>query len=436
MIAITDALRARRSGPRPALEPRTTPKPLSVLAWIGLTVVAVAIFWISVPTLVGFYELPIAVAFGTATVQCGTILLVVSRPRTATALHLLAIAGVGVATELMSDKPWPMPLPSLIALSAFICVVGFRHRWTTSIALWWLVFAVLVVLVLTNPRAFTDTAVWGYDLLITVTVTLVVLVLSITLGQRRHIRDQLNSARRDVELEQAKRQSVEERARIARELHDVVAHSMSIVHVQAMSASFRITDLPPAGIQEFEEIARTAQTALREMRQLLGALRPGNDVEVAPQPQLKDLIDLAEGASLAGTEVTIEMESDVAGLPPIVQLTAYRVVQEALSNVVRHAPDAKVDVEVDLPRPNLVRIRVVNGRPGRNPGPARVSPDTGGLGLRGMRERVALLEGTLRHGPTPEGGFAIEAAIPLNGYQLDDRPDLLAEPLLVKEPRP
>ena len=336
---------------------------LSVLTWIGLTVVAVTIFWFLLTLLVGNYNVTIAIAFTAATVQCGTILLAVARPIIATVLQLLAVAGVGVATELVTSQPWPVSVPGIFALTAFMAVIGVRQKWTTSLVIWWTAVAVLVILVATNPKGFANSDWWGNDMVAAITATLLVLALSVGLGQRRRIGQELIVMRRDVELEQARRQSVEERARIARELHDVVAHSMSIVHMQAMSAPYRFPDLNPAVAQEFDEIAQTARTALGEMRQLLGALRPEDGIELAPQPQVRDIPALVAGALLAGTRADLTLHPDSHQLNPVLQLTAYRIVQEALSNVVRHAPLAEAWVVVDHPQPDTIRVQVTNGPP-------------------------------------------------------------------------
>jgi len=408
MSIIMNVLR-RRSG---------RPNSLSVLTWIGLTIVAVLIFWFLLTELVGSYHVTILAAFAVATVQCGTILLAIRRPLLATALQLLAVAGAGVATELATSQPWPISIPGIFALTGFMAVIGLRQKWTTSAVIWWIAIAVLVVLVGTNPQGFSNSNWWGNDMVGAITATLLALALSVGLGQRRRIREDLLAARRDVELEHAKRQSVEERARIARELHDVVAHSMSIIHMQSMSAPYRLPHIDPAVAKEFDEIARTARTALGEMRQLLGALRLDDGVQLAPQPQVKDIPSLLAGASLAGTHAELSLDPDSHQLSPVLQLTAYRIVQEGLSNIVRHAPNADAWVILDHVRSDTIRVMVKNGPPpvARDGGTGLA--DSGGLGLRGMRERVLIAGGTLTHDESPEGGFVLEALLPVSEYDL------------------
>ncbi len=208
-----------------------------------------------------------------------------------------------------------------------------------------------------------------------------------------------------------------ERARIARELHDVVAHHISMIAVQAETARLATPGMPAAGAKRLLEIGDTARAGLTEMRRLLGVLRedaqaasPGQqDVELHPQPglqQLNELLDEARDASGAGTRLIVS--GPPATLDPGVELAAYRIVQEALTNARRHAPGAAVDVELHFADDALgLRIRD-NG-----PGPAAAQPvASGGHGLPGMRERAAAAGGELRTGAAPGGGFLIEATLP------------------------
>jgi len=201
-----------------------------------------------------------------------------------------------------------------------------------------------------------------------------------------------------------------ERARIARELHDVVAHHISMIAVQAETARMTTAGLPAAGAQRFTEIGDTARAGLTEMRRLLGVLREDADAAVAdrhPQPglrQLTGLIDAARTASSASARLIVS--GPVAEFDPGVELAAYRIVQEALTNARRHAPGAAVDVELRYDDDALyVRIRD-NG-----PGPGQPHAG-GGHGLLGMRERAATVGGSLRTGTAPGGGFLVEADLP------------------------
>jgi signal transduction histidine kinase len=206
-----------------------------------------------------------------------------------------------------------------------------------------------------------------------------------------------------------------ERARIARELHDVVAHHISMITVQAETARVTTPGLPDEMKRRLTEIADTARAGLTEMRRLLGVLREDaageapSDAPVArrPQPglaQLGDLLDETRAAS--GTSVRFILSGPVRTLDPGVELAAYRIVQEALTNSRRHAPGAAADVELRYSAADLlVRIRD-NGPGGLEAG------GTSGHGLIGMRERAQAVGGALRAGPAPGGGFLVEATLP------------------------
>jgi signal transduction histidine kinase len=199
-----------------------------------------------------------------------------------------------------------------------------------------------------------------------------------------------------------------ERARISRELHDVVAHHISMISVQAETARLTTPGLPAAGAQRLSAIGDTARSALTEMRRLLGVLRADTTDVVARQPQpglaqLTELLDLAREAAGSGTRLIVS--GRLAQLDPGVELAAYRIVQEALSNARQHAPGAAVDVELGYADTWLyVRIRD-NG-----PGPGAQA--AAGHGLLGMRERAAAVGGQLRTGLATGGGFVVEAVLP------------------------
>jgi signal transduction histidine kinase len=202
-----------------------------------------------------------------------------------------------------------------------------------------------------------------------------------------------------------------ERTRIARELHDVVAHHVSMVVVQAESARLTTPGMPALGAQRLAAIGDTARSALTDMRRLLGVLREdtrGPAPERQPQPglrQLTDLLDEARDASGTGTRLIVS--GTPAGLDPGTELAAYRIIQEALTNARRHAPGAAVDVELHYTAAAL-RLSVRDNGPG-----LPSAAVAGGYGLLGMRERAAAVGGTLRTGSANPGGFLVEATLPL-----------------------
>ena len=205
--------------------------------------------------------------------------------------------------------------------------------------------------------------------------------------------------------EEARRAVAEERARLARELHDVVAHAVSMVVVQAEAGAAA----GPAGRVEeaFDAIAGTGRTALAELRRLLGVLRsPGEAGPREPQPGVAQLEPLVESVRRAGLPVEVRVEGPDRPLPPGVDLSAYRIVQEALTNSVKHAGPARASVLLRYGERELELEVTDDGC-----GPRAGAPS--GHGLAGMRERTALLGGELDAGPAPGGGFAVRARLPL-----------------------
>ncbi len=203
-----------------------------------------------------------------------------------------------------------------------------------------------------------------------------------------------------------------ERARIARELHDVVAHHISMIAVQSETARLTTSGMPAAGAQRLSAIGDTARAALTEMRRLLGVLREDAQDDAAqrrPQPglqQLTELLDEARDATGAGTRLILR--GAPVPLDPGVELAAYRIVQEALTNSRRHAPGAAVDVELHYTG-SALRLLIRDNGPGP---PATVHIRPVGHGLLGMRERAAAVGGELQAGAAATGGFLVEATLP------------------------
>jgi signal transduction histidine kinase len=233
--------------------------------------------------------------------------------------------------------------------------------------------------------------------------------------RRRRRRTRAEAAARDASRQDFERSLQEltargERARIARELHDVVAHHLSMISVQAETARLATPGMPPDGATRLLAIGDTARTALTEMRRLLGVLREdagaGAEPTRRPQPGLRQLLELIdETRDSTGAHTRLVVRGRVAPLDPGVELAAYRIVQEALTNARRHAPRSAVDVELDYGK-DALRVRVRDNGPGPGAGA------DGGHGLLGMRERAASVGGELWAGPAPVSGFLIAATLP------------------------
>jgi signal transduction histidine kinase len=203
--------------------------------------------------------------------------------------------------------------------------------------------------------------------------------------------------------------AMEERARIARELHDIVAHHLSVIAVQSETARLTSPKLSDDARGRFEAIAQTARNALTETRGLLGVLREdaGGDADRAPQPGLDQLPELVDTARETGTNVRLILQGKAVPLPPGIDLAAYRIAQEALTNARRHAPGADVDVEISYGEDALT-VRIRDYGPGTAGG--ELHP---GHGLVGMRDRAIVAGGTFSAGEADGGGIVVEATLPI-----------------------
>ena len=218
-------------------------------------------------------------------------------------------------------------------------------------------------------------------------------------------RAELLEVQRDAQAREAVDQ---ERARIARELHDVIAHGVGVMVVQAGAAEEVIKTHPDDAETALRAIRQTGREAMGDLRRLLAVLRDTpDDSRVTPSPGVAHLPALLDQVRAAGLRVELRTSGDPAELPAVVDLTAFRVMQEALTNVVKHAGPAQAIVRLDF-RADEIRVEVSdNGRGGASPG------DGGGHGLTGMGERVALCGGTLEAGPRDVGGYRVAARIPI-----------------------
>jgi signal transduction histidine kinase len=243
-------------------------------------------------------------------------------------------------------------------------------------------------------------------------VPLILLLASLVVGEsvrKRGIAVAALGATQEAMAESTRAQTVmEERARIARELHDIVAHHLSVIAIESEAARLTSPELSPEAGGRLESIASTAREALTETRRLLGVLREDTrgEADRAPQPGLDDVDALVEKARATGTNVNLTRQGDVARLPLSIDLAAYRIVQEALTNARRHAAGAAVDIEV-LYGGEALRLRVRDHGPGV-PGGELLA----GHGLMGMRERATLAGGFFFAGPAEGGGFEVEATLP------------------------
>ncbi|MEU7062276.1 sensor histidine kinase [Streptomyces sp. NPDC046161] len=348
--------------------------------------------------------------------QTVPLLLAVTRPLPAWGMVLLADtlgAMLLIHADEVAGHAWPWTPMAIIGYLLLMVCLGLRESVRTLIGVWLATGAVGVVLGFFAPAGVMNSVA----LLFVLAGTFLALTGALRLlgDAQQRITEQEHIS----EAERSRRTLLEERARIARELHDVVAHHMSVITVQADSAPYRLPGMAEPVREEFAAIAASARESLGEMRRLLTVLRgdggDGPAGERAPQPGIDRIQQLVEATVRAGQPVELSLAAGAArDVPPAVDLSAYRIVQEALANVVRHAPGATTRVSVSRSpgEPDEVLVLVVNG-PARD---ALVAVETSGTGhgLVGMRERVRLTGGTLDTGPLSGGGFRVAARLPVN----------------------
>ncbi|MFE8989414.1 sensor histidine kinase [Streptomyces collinus] len=302
---------------------------------------------------------------------------------------------------------WPWAAGSFVCHLTVLTIVAMRTRPRTAGWMW----ALTALYALIADSGIGPTYLYGSNSGAMLIISALIL-LSVTVWHIRRDAVQEVTAQQTVTAhERSRRTLLEERTTIARELHDVVAHHMSVVAIQAEAAPYRVENPPPELEKAFATIRENAVAALTELRRVLGVVR-AEDYEApdAPQPTLADLEGLLANVREAGLGVEKVVTGAVRELPQGVELSAYRIVQEALSNTLRHAPGATARVEIGYVLGGL-GLRVVNGPP---PNPSLIKPSPGaGHGITGMRERVSMLNGEMTAGGTDDGGYEVAVFLPV-----------------------
>jgi len=335
-----------------------------------------------------------------AFVTCAPLALRTRFPLGAWAFSAAALIWTGLTIPPRSLGGQPVPVAGVLVYGLCLYAVTVRCRPRIVVA---------AAAVTVAGSAFIDAGVIPQA----VFLTSVPILLGVVVRVRRSGERQLAEQERRHSGERA---LLEERQRIARELHDVVAHHMSVIAIQAEAAPYKTADPPPALVESFGEIRASALAGLTELRRVLGVLRTGGQ-DTTPQPGLADLDALLDSARSGGVSVTVTRSGNPLTLPEGVDLSAYRIVQEALSNAMRHAPGSHVRLHVAY-RPDGLALEVGNDAPASNGAPVLVPSGTraagGGHGLVGMRERATMLGGSLDAGPTGDGGFRVAAVLPVS----------------------
>ncbi len=366
----------------------------------GFIVIAtVALYSVAWPTLHVTHQVPAAVQPIIAALAAGPFLLIRANPALGWSISALSalVIPVAFASQPGNDLPWQvvhfiviLPLLFAVSLRAAIPIVGVA----------WISTALLFF-----THMGPDARI-GWLVALTAYVVVGLLIRWLVLSRR-----QLAEQEEVSELERARRTILEEKARIARDLHDVIAHHMSLVVVQAQTAPYRVADVSPAARAEFDSIGATARDALNEIRGMLGVLRSDALApEHAPQPGASQVEDLLVSSQRAGVPVQWTITGDRAVVSDITGLAIYRILQESLSNASRHALGAPVSVMIEYGM-SLVSVSVLNG-----PTAASVTKrpgETGGHGILGMQDRALSVGGLLTAGPRAGGGFEVNAQLPL-----------------------
>jgi signal transduction histidine kinase len=347
--------------------------------------------------------------------------LVVALRRRAPEKMLLLALGTGVTQLLTGVETNPGNFAFLVIIYT---VASRRVRWASRLALVAGLLAPLIATLRWPPQQATGEVVLGW-LFQTLPFALA-WVMGDSLRTRRAYYRQLEerAARLEKEREaQAKVAVAAERARIARELHDVVAHNVSVMVVQADGAAYVLDSAPDQARQALRTISGTGRQALAEMRRLLGVLRTGDREqlggdEYVPQPGVEQLAELVDQVRGTGMTVKFAIEGRPRPLPSGVELTAYRIVQEALTNTRKHGgPHVGAYVRLTYGEGELELLAEDDGRSAQAEFCADGGADGLGQGLIGMRERVGMVGGSLEAGPRPGGGFRISARLPLRGAE-------------------
>lgn len=365
-------------------------------AWTAVVVtVTLILFTIAWPTLELTHEVPEGLAPLVAALGVFPLLLIQSQPFLGWAVWTAGAVGIPLFFRLVAATGFPWQVTAFLVLLALVFTVALREDRRRVGITWGVTSALFLVYMpgqISPGWVFGLTAIMGVGLL---------------LRRLAQSRQELAEEAERSELERARRAIAEERTRIARDLHDVVAHRMSMVVVQAQTAQYRLGSVDPAVAAEFASVAEQAREALNEVRTMLGVLRSdGQQAEQVPQPGTADVERLLRDADGAGLDITwtVTGDAEVVGTTPAMVL--YRILQESLANASRHAHGSRV--VVDLEYGDTVRLEVANG-----PGTGSVATgDHAGHGLPGMRDRAASVGGTLTAGPTDDGGWRVVAELP------------------------
>lgn len=384
--------------------------------WLATAAVCIALLAVGAPLNMNLYGMSLPFGLGLTILHVASLGLTAARPVAGVLISIIPMTILPLVSIPVGAAPMPFSVVAMVTQVFVICVAGLRAHWMVAAGGW---LASVMVGVVSNYLTLGGVQSDGAqnNVVIFAAVSGGLMVAAVVAQQWQHLRAELAAERSVSAEEQSLRRLAEERTRIARELHDVVAHGMSVVVVQATTARYRHAGLSDELKQEFDDIAANSRRAMTEMRSMLGSLRNADaGRELGPQPTLADLPQLFASARSAGVRIAEPELSDVEhqDIGEVIALTTYRIVQEALSNVIRHAPGATVRVGFAV-RNGTLSVSVVNSSSAV--GAVMAQLDKGahvGQGLIGMRERAAIVGGSVVCVPTSDGGFSVTAKLPLS----------------------
>ncbi|MFI8566794.1 sensor histidine kinase [Rhodococcus sp. NPDC078407] len=376
---------------------------------VSIVVVGAVLYSIAWPTLPITHQVSVPLMPIVGALAAFPFVLIRVNPALGWAVSALSALVIPLAFDRTPDYHYPWQVVHILVLLALLFAVALRSPPSVLLLAW---LASMLVFFAYMPGS--DGVGWSVGL--TAVVVFGLLIRWLVLSRR-----QLAHQEEVSELERTKRTVLEEKAKIARDLHDVVAHHMSMVVVQAQSAQYRLDDVSDSAAGEFESIAATAREALNEIRGMLGVLRSdGQQWQDAPAPNALDLERTLLSSRKAGMDVRWTVTGQVESIADTTGLALYRILQESLSNAARHAPDAVVTVDIAV-GPSTVVMTVVNApAPSASVGRA-AGADTGGHGIAGMRDRARAAQGWLHAAALPDGGFEVAVHVP-NGMPSSTAP--------------
>ncbi|MFC9926995.1 sensor histidine kinase [Streptomyces sp. NPDC127190] len=410
------------ASPSPHSPPFSRHRWVRLLTYLVTVYIALALALGGGSEITDTYRLAAPTAFLLASLQAAAVVLALWRPVPAWVLSLAdAVATALLARSHLESVPgqgpeWPWATPALQAHMAVFLLLALRVRVRGTLGA--LAATALLTWVLQTCLNTGHSSGTGF---VAVLLFAVAVLVGTVLRSRSEVRTQLVQQTTITAEERARRTLLEERSRIARELHDVVAHHMSVISIQAQVAPHLVENPSEELKENLAGIRNNALEALTELRRVLGVLRSEQPDDPsapdAPQPNLARLDALLENTRAAGLHVEKLVVGEERSYPPGVELSAYRIIQEALSNVLRHAPGAGARVEIDH-LPDGIFLSIINGRPRY-----RVLPSPGsGHGLLGIRERAAMLGGHVTTTSTVQGGFMVTAFLPRAGTPVAGHP--------------